>query len=154
MDLYDSTHGKFDGSVETNDDSLVVNSEVIHVFAARSPSPVIQRRRHKVVNSEPPKDSTPMYMMGVNHKKYDGSAPVVWNASCFGGGTGGLGGAGGLSGVDFRSRPVKSASIVKNHCASRASRKRPCGAPHEHDDQHGWWSLLPVADAAAAKQAQ
>ncbi|EGZ15241.1 hypothetical protein PHYSODRAFT_333509 [Phytophthora sojae] len=74
--------GSFDSSVETNDGGLVVNREVIHVFAARSPSPVGQRRRHKAVNSEPPKNSTPMYMMGVNHKEYDGSAPVVWNASC------------------------------------------------------------------------
>ncbi|KAG2760303.1 hypothetical protein PC129_g16708 [Phytophthora cactorum] len=29
----------------------------------------------------PPKDSTPTYMMGVNHKDYDGSPPVVSNAS-------------------------------------------------------------------------
>ncbi|KAG6594045.1 glyceraldehyde-3-phosphate dehydrogenase [Phytophthora cinnamomi] len=36
----------------------------------------------KVVISAPPKDATPMYMMGVNHKEYDGSAPVVSNASC------------------------------------------------------------------------
>ncbi|EGZ30646.1 hypothetical protein PHYSODRAFT_323988 [Phytophthora sojae] len=58
--------GSFDSSVETNDGGLVVNREVIH----------------KAVNSEPPNNSTPMYMMGVNHEEYDGSAPVVWNASC------------------------------------------------------------------------
>jgi len=36
----------------------------------------------KVVISAPPKDSTPMFVMGVNHKSYDGSADVVSNASC------------------------------------------------------------------------
>uniref|UniRef100_A0A4W5LZC1 Glyceraldehyde 3-phosphate dehydrogenase NAD(P) binding domain-containing protein n=1 Tax=Hucho hucho TaxID=62062 RepID=A0A4W5LZC1_9TELE len=36
----------------------------------------------KVVISAPPKDGTPMYVMGVNHDKYDGSAHVVSNASC------------------------------------------------------------------------
>ncbi|KAE9269120.1 hypothetical protein PF008_g30946, partial [Phytophthora fragariae] len=28
---YDSTHGKFDGTVETKDGNLVVNGQVIHV---------------------------------------------------------------------------------------------------------------------------
>ncbi|KAG6614660.1 glyceraldehyde-3-phosphate dehydrogenase [Phytophthora cinnamomi] len=36
----------------------------------------------KVVISAPPKDATPNYVKGVNHKEYDGSAPVVSNASC------------------------------------------------------------------------
>ncbi|KAE8895145.1 Glyceraldehyde-3-phosphate dehydrogenase [Phytophthora fragariae] len=105
---YDSTHGKFDGSVETKDGNLVVNGEVVHVFAARNPSEIpwgkagatyvcestgvftttekakahIEGGCKKVVISAPPKDATPMYVMGVNHKEYDGSAPVVSNASC------------------------------------------------------------------------
>ncbi|KAG3199174.1 hypothetical protein PC129_g24179, partial [Phytophthora cactorum] len=37
---YDSTHGKFDGSVEAKDGNLVVNGEVIHVFAARNPAEI------------------------------------------------------------------------------------------------------------------
>eukprot|EP00644_Phytophthora_capsici_P006883 jgi/Phyca11/103586/e_gw1.8.942.1 len=104
---YDSTHGKFDGSVETKDGNLVVNGEVVHVFAARNPSEIpwgkagatyvcestgvftttekasahIEGGCKKVVISAPPKDNTPMYVMGVNHKEYDGSAPVVSNAS-------------------------------------------------------------------------
>ncbi|EEY57106.1 triosephosphate isomerase/glyceraldehyde-3-phosphate dehydrogenase, putative [Phytophthora infestans T30-4] len=105
---YDSTHGKFDGSVATKDGNLVINGEVIHVFTARNPAEIpwgkagatyvcestgvftttekaqshIEGGCKKVVISAPPKDSTPMYVMGVNHKEYDGSAPVVSNASC------------------------------------------------------------------------
>ncbi|KAG6611510.1 Glyceraldehyde-3-phosphate dehydrogenase [Phytophthora cinnamomi] len=37
---YDSTHGKFDGSVETKVGKMVVNDQVIHVFAARNPSEI------------------------------------------------------------------------------------------------------------------
>ncbi|CAI5723414.1 unnamed protein product [Hyaloperonospora brassicae] len=105
---YDSTHGKFDGTVATKDGNLVVNGDVIHVFAARNPSEipwgkagatyvcestgVFTTTEHaaahldggcqKVVISAPPKDATPMYVMGVNHRDYDGSAHVVSNASC------------------------------------------------------------------------
>lgn len=36
----------------------------------------------QVIISAPPKDNTPMYVMGVNHTKYDPSNTVVSNASC------------------------------------------------------------------------
>merc|ERR1712149_152853 len=36
----------------------------------------------KVIISAPPKDSTPMYVMGVNHKNYKGTDTIVSNASC------------------------------------------------------------------------
>merc|ERR1711924_296888 len=36
----------------------------------------------KVIISAPPKDSTPMYVMGVNNTKYTGADTVVSNASC------------------------------------------------------------------------
>lgn len=105
---YDSTHGRFEGTVETKDGNLVVNGEVIHIFASRNPAEIpwakagatyvcestgvfttteaanahIQGGCKKVVISAPPKDATPMYVMGVNHQKYDGSAHIVSNASC------------------------------------------------------------------------
>merc|ERR1711862_886288 len=36
----------------------------------------------KVIISAPPKDSVPIYVMGVNHKDYKASDTVVSNASC------------------------------------------------------------------------
>jgi glyceraldehyde 3-phosphate dehydrogenase len=105
---YDSTHGKYPGTVETKDGNLVIDGKVIHVFTSRDPAQIpwakagatyvcestgvftttekaathIQGGCKKVIISAPPKDSTPMYVMGVNHKSYDGSAHVVSNASC------------------------------------------------------------------------
>lgn len=105
---YDSTHGRYPGTVEHKDGNLVVDGQVIHVFSARNPSEIpwgtagatyvcestgvftttesanahIQGGCKKVVISAPPKDGTPMYVMGVNHKEYDGSAHIVSNASC------------------------------------------------------------------------
>lgn len=105
---YDSTHGPFKGSVEKKDGNLVVDGKVIHIFAERNPADIpwakagatyvcestgvftttekanahIDGGAKKVVISAPPKDSTPMYVMGVNHTQYDGSAHVVSNASC------------------------------------------------------------------------
>lgn len=36
----------------------------------------------KVIMSAPAKDSTPTYVMGVNHQKYESSQNIVSNASC------------------------------------------------------------------------
>ncbi len=104
---YDSTHGRFDGSVEVVDGNLVVNGQSIRVTAERNPEDlkwgdvgaevVVEStglfltdetaRKHiaagakKVVMSAPSKDSTPMFVMGVNHKEYAGQE-IVSNASC------------------------------------------------------------------------
>ncbi|WP_380177897.1 glyceraldehyde-3-phosphate dehydrogenase [Kalamiella sp. sgz302252] len=104
---YDSTHGRFDGSVEVKDGHLVVNGKTIRVTAERDPANLkwnevgvdvvaeatgifltdetarkhIQAGAKKVVLTGPSKDDTPMFVMGVNHKSYAGQE-IVSNASC------------------------------------------------------------------------
>jgi glyceraldehyde-3-phosphate dehydrogenase/erythrose-4-phosphate dehydrogenase len=38
MFKYDSTHGRFKGTVETRDGKLVINGEVVSVYAERDPT--------------------------------------------------------------------------------------------------------------------
>jgi glyceraldehyde 3-phosphate dehydrogenase len=104
---YDSTHGRFNGTVEVKDGHLVVNGKTIRVTSERDPAnlkwgdvgvDVVAEatglfltdetaRKHitagakKVVLTGPSKDNTPMFVMGVNHKSYDGQ-DIVSNASC------------------------------------------------------------------------
>ncbi|WAT02132.1 glyceraldehyde-3-phosphate dehydrogenase [Rouxiella chamberiensis] len=104
---YDSTHGRFDGTVEVKDGHLVVNGKTIRVTAERDPANLkwnevnvdvvaeatgifltdetarkhIQAGAKKVVLTGPSKDDTPMFVMGVNHESYDGQE-IVSNASC------------------------------------------------------------------------
>ncbi|NHB88416.1 glyceraldehyde-3-phosphate dehydrogenase [Photorhabdus tasmaniensis] len=104
---YDSTHGRFNGTVEVEDGHLVVNGKTIRVTAERDPAnlkwnevgvDVVAEatgifltdetaRKHiiagakKVVLTGPSKDDTPMFVMGVNHKAY-ASQDIVSNASC------------------------------------------------------------------------
>jgi len=104
---YDSTHGRFNGTVDIVDGNLVVNGTTVRVTAERNPEQlkwdeidvdvVVEStglfltdetaRKHitagakKVVMSAPSKDDTPMFVMGVNNNEYAGEA-VVSNASC------------------------------------------------------------------------
>ena len=104
---YDSVHGRFNGTVDVKDGNLVVNGNVIRVTAERDPANLkwnevsaeyvvestglfltqetaekhIQAGAKRVVMSAPSKDATPMFVMGVNHKNYNGET-VVSNASC------------------------------------------------------------------------
>ncbi|PHM28623.1 glyceraldehyde-3-phosphate dehydrogenase [Xenorhabdus budapestensis] len=104
---YDSTHGRFNGTVEVKDGHLVVNGKTIRVTSERDPAnlkwdevgvDVVAEatgifltdetaRKHitagakKVVLTGPSKDSTPMFVMGVNHNAYAGQ-DIVSNASC------------------------------------------------------------------------
>lgn len=104
---YDSTHGRFDGTVEVSEGQLVVNGSTIRVTAERDPANLAwgsldtdvvvestglfltdeTARAHitagakKVVLSAPSKDATPMFVMGVNHNNYEGQ-DIVSNASC------------------------------------------------------------------------
>ena len=104
---YDSTHGRFNGTVEVVDGALVVNGNTIRVTAERDPANLKwdeigaeyvvestglfltddKARKHieagakKVVMSAPSKDDTPMFVMGVNNTSYAGQ-DIVSNASC------------------------------------------------------------------------
>jgi glyceraldehyde 3-phosphate dehydrogenase len=104
---YDSTQGRFNGTVEVKDGKLVVNGKAIRVTAEKDPANLkwdevgavaviestglfltdekarahIKAGAKKVVMSAPSKDATPMFVMGVNHKTYAGQ-DIVSNASC------------------------------------------------------------------------
>ena len=104
---YDSTHGRFDGTVEVKDGNLVVNGKTIRVTSERDPENLNwgaigvdvaveatglfltdeTARKHitagakKVVLTGPSKDSTPMFVRGVNFDAYKGQ-DIVSNASC------------------------------------------------------------------------
>lgn len=104
---YDSTHGRFDGTVEVKDGNLVVNGVTVRVTAERNPADLKwdaigvdvvaeatgifltdeTARQHitagakKVVLTGPSKDATPMFVNGVNFDTYAGQ-DIVSNASC------------------------------------------------------------------------
>lgn len=105
---YDTVHGRFDGTVETKGDRLVVNGEEIRVTAVPNPADLkwdevgadyvieatglfltkekaqghIDAGAKRVVMSAPSKDDTPMFVMGVNEDKYTADMKFVSNASC------------------------------------------------------------------------
>ncbi len=104
---YDSTHGRFNGTVDVVNNELIINNKVIRVTAERDPvqlkwgdinvDVVIEAtglfltdetaRKHitagakQVVLSAPSKDNTPMFVCGVNLDTYLGQ-DIVSNASC------------------------------------------------------------------------
>lgn len=105
---YDSTHGKFKGTVEVKNGKLVVNGNEIRVTAEKDPANLkwnevgaeiivestglfltkelaqkhIDAGAKKVVMSAPAKDDTPTFVMGVNHKTLKADQTIVSNASC------------------------------------------------------------------------
>ena len=104
---YDSVHGKFDGDVSVEGNTLVVNGQKIRLTAEKDPANLkwdevgaevvvestglfltdekarahIQAGAKKVVLSAPSKDDTPMFVYGVNHETYAGQ-DIISNASC------------------------------------------------------------------------
>jgi len=104
---YDSVHGKFDGEVSVEGNTLVVNGKKIRLTAERDPAALkwnevgadivvestglfldkagaekhLAAGAKKVVMSAPSKDDTPMFVFGVNDKSYAGQA-IISNASC------------------------------------------------------------------------
>jgi glyceraldehyde 3-phosphate dehydrogenase len=105
---YDSTHGRFKGTVEVEGGHLVVNGKTIRVTAEKDPANLkwdeveaeyiiestglfltqadgqkhIEAGAKKVVFSAPAKDDTPTFVMGVNHKDLKANQTIVSNASC------------------------------------------------------------------------
>ena len=104
---YDSAHGQFDGTIEVKDGKLVVNGNAIRVTSEKNPADLkwnevnaeyvvestglfltkekaqahIDAGAKRVIMSAPSKDDTPMFVYGVNNKKYNGES-IVSNASC------------------------------------------------------------------------
>ena len=104
---YDSVHGNFNGDIAVEGNNLVVNGKKIRLTAERDPANLkwkevgadliiectgfflteetcqkhIEAGAKKVVMSAPSKDSTPMFVYGVNQKAYKGQA-IVSAASC------------------------------------------------------------------------
>ena len=104
---YDSVHGKFEGDVAVDGNTLVVNGKRIRLTAVKDPAELkwgevgadivveatgifldkaggekhLAAGAKKVIFSAPSKDDTPMFVYGVNHTKYAGEA-IISNASC------------------------------------------------------------------------
>ncbi len=103
---YDSTHGRFNGTVEVKDGQLVVNGRTIRTMCEKVPANLnwegvdvlaeatgifykdelarqhIKAGAKKVVLTGPSKDNIiPMFVSGVNFDKYAGQ-DIVSNASC------------------------------------------------------------------------
>ena len=105
---YDTMHGKFEGTVDATENSIIVNGKSIPVYAERDPSNlpwgkleaeyvieatglfltkekaeghILAGAKH-VVMSAPSKDDTPMFVVGVNQDKYTSDMTFVSNASC------------------------------------------------------------------------
>ncbi len=104
---YDSVHGRFQGEVAVEGNTLIVNGRSIRLTAEKDPANLkwdevgaevviestgiflteescqkhLQAGAKKVVQSAPSKDATPMFVYGVNHKTYAGQS-IISAASC------------------------------------------------------------------------
>jgi len=105
---YDTMHGQFAGTIESTENSIIVNGKEIPIYAQRNPADIpwgeigaeyvvestglfltqekaqahIDAGAKKVVMSAPSKDATPMFVVGVNTDKYTKDMNFVSNASC------------------------------------------------------------------------
>ena len=107
---YDTVHGRFDGTVDYNDEEavIIVDGKRVPILDSRDPSvlpwgelgaeyvlectgkfltkedaqPHIDAGAKVVVMSGPAKDDTPMFVCGVNLEKYTPDMQFVSNASC------------------------------------------------------------------------
>jgi glyceraldehyde 3-phosphate dehydrogenase len=104
---YDSVHGRFQGEINVEGNTLIVNGKKIRLTQERDPANLkwdevgaevvlestglfltketcqkhLDAGAKKVIMSAPSKDDTPMFVYGVNDKKYASEA-IISNASC------------------------------------------------------------------------
>lgn len=104
---YDTMHGRFDGEISYDENSITVNGKKIMVYACKDPAEIpwgtcgaeyvvestgvftkceaaqahIKAGAKKVVISAPSPDA-PMFVMGVNNNTYTSDMNIVSNASC------------------------------------------------------------------------
>ncbi len=106
---YDSVHGRFDGTIETEDRNLILNGQTIRMYSERNPrdlpwealnidvvlestgifrtvelaSQHLEAGAKKVVLSAPPRsEGIKSVVLGVNEHILDGSEIIISNASC------------------------------------------------------------------------
>ena len=105
---YDTMHGQFKGTIDSTENSIIVNGKSIPVYAERDPANLpwgklgaeyivestglfltkekaaghISAGAKHVVMSAPSKDDTPMFVVGVNLDSYTSDMTFVSNASC------------------------------------------------------------------------
>jgi len=104
---YDSVHGRFNGDIAVDGNTLLVNGKKVRLSAVKNPAELkwnevgadiviectglfltkesceahLAAGAKKVVQSAPSKDDTPMFVYGVNHTKYAGET-IISAASC------------------------------------------------------------------------
>jgi glyceraldehyde 3-phosphate dehydrogenase len=104
---YDSVHGRFKGAIAVDGSTLIVNGKRVRLTALKDPAELkwgelgvdvvvestglfltketaekhLAAGAKKVIMSAPSKDDTPMFVFGVNDRKYAGEK-IISNASC------------------------------------------------------------------------
>ena len=105
---YDSTHGRFNGTVSVENGKLIINGQAVRITAERDPANLkwnevgadvvlectglfltqesasahLKAGAKQVVLSAPAKDDTPTFVMGVNHHLLTKDQHIISNASC------------------------------------------------------------------------
>ena len=105
---YDTVHGRFNGTVEYDEENLIVNGRKIRLLNSRDPNGLdwaelgvdyvlectgkfltketakvhLERGARQVIISAPGKDDTPTFVYGVNQDRFTPDMTIISNASC------------------------------------------------------------------------